>query len=295
MHRVVSLIFICTLTLLSAGCITESPVQAEDAGIDLITPVDGFSIFEGQGVYIGLIGEETPDIVINYSLGHVIIPPGNATPPHRLIGSSEFICLTGGEAEIRCDNITVNVREGEVVILPEGVLQSIVAVGDAKLHYIDVIQTPFSSAIEVSGDKLADLTSGTDDGGRDGVPIVIPDPREGIEWNIGSDMMLYTLANPVLMPEMNFPIEYSVAYAELLQGGSADYNRLTGASELIYVIEGEVEVFTPAGNVIRVPAGSAGYIAPDQVKGYRNAGESMATILSFVDPAWTPERSVMVE
>lgn len=32
-------------------------------------------------------------------------------------------------------------------------------------------------------------------------------------------MMLYTLANPVLMPERNFPIDYSVAYAELLPGG----------------------------------------------------------------------------
>ncbi|WP_165077567.1 cupin domain-containing protein [Methanogenium sp. MK-MG] len=64
---------------------------------------------------------------------------------------------------------------------------------------------------------------------------------------------------------------------------------------IIYVIEGEVEAFTPDGNVVRVPAGSAAYISPDQVKGYRNAGESLATILSFVDPAWTPERSIAVE
>ncbi|GAB7015519.1 hypothetical protein JCM10550A_08860 [Methanogenium cariaci] len=295
MHRFICLIFVSTLMFISAGCLTGHPSPAEDAGgIRLITPGEGFSIFDGQGHYSGLIGDESPDIPANYSLGHVTIPPGNATPPHRLVGSSEFVYLTGGEAEIRCDTTTVTVREGEVVILPDGVLQSITAVGDAPLHYIDVIQPPFSSAVELSGDELTEFTANVDDG-KDHVPIVIPDPRKGIAWDIGSDMMLYTLANPVLMPERNFPIDYSVAYAELLPGGSADFNKLAGASELIYVITGVVEVFTPDGNSLRVPAGSVAWIAPDQVKGYRNTGASPATMLSVVDPAWTPERSVAVE
>jgi len=157
MHRVVCLIFLSTLTLLSAGCLNESPSPAENEGILLITPGDGFTIFDGQGHYTGLIGDENPHIPANYSLGHVTIPAGNATPPHRLMGSSEFVCLTGGEAEIRCDNTTVTVREGEVVILPDGVLQSITAVGDTELHYIDVIQPPFSPVVEVTGVELAAL------------------------------------------------------------------------------------------------------------------------------------------
>jgi hypothetical protein len=44
----------------------------------------------------------------------------------------------------------------------------------------------------------------------------------------------------------------------------------------------------------RVPAGSAAYVAPDQVKGYRNSATSTSTILSFVDPAWTPEKTEML-
>lgn len=296
MHRVICLIFISAFTLLSAGCLNESShPAAEDEGIYLLTPGEGFAIFDGQGHYTGLVGEENPHVPANYSLGLVTIPPGNATAAHRLMGSSEFVCLTGGEAEIRCDNTTVTVREGEVVILPEGVLQSITAVGATELRYIDVIQPPFSSAVEVSGDELPVLPSGADGVETDGVPIIIPDPREGIEWDIGSDMMLYTLANPVLMPERNFPIDYSVAYAKLLPGGSADSNRLAGASELIYVIAGEIEVFTPEGHVARAPAGSAVWVAPDQEKGYRNVAEVDATMLSFVDPAWTPERTVTVE
>ncbi|WAI01766.1 cupin domain-containing protein [Methanogenium organophilum] len=295
MHRVVCLILIATLTLVSAGCLTQSPSPAEDADIRLLTPDEGFSIFDGQGHYSGIIGEETPDITINYSMGCVTLPPGNGTLPHRLLGTSEMVCVIGGEAEIHCDATTVTAREGEIVVLPMGVLQTITAAGDVPLRYIDVIQPPFSAGVELSGDELAAYAPGTDGGATNGIPIVIPDPREGIEWDIGSDMMIYTLANPVLMPDKHFPVDYSVAYAEILPGGSADFNELAGASEVIYVITGEVEVFTPGGTMIQVPAGNVAYIAPDQEKGYRNAGEVNATMLSFVDPAWTPERTIPVE
>ena len=288
-HRAVCLGFLSILILCSAGCITEKPSPAEE-GIQLITPDEGFSIFSGQGHYAGLIGEENPHIPANYSLGIVTLPPGHATAAHRLAGTAEMVCLTRGEAEIRCDNTTVTVREGEVVILPDGVLQSITAVGNTELQCVDVVQPPFSPAAEMSGTELAPLPPATD-----GVPIVIPDPRDGTRWDIGSDMMIYTLANPVLMPEKNLPMDYSVAYAELLPGGSADVNQLMGASELIYVISGEIEVFTPEGCVARAPAGHAVWIAPGQEKGYRNAGAVDAAMLSFVDPAWTPERTVMVE
>lgn len=286
MHRIASLLFICIL--LSAGCLSAPPQQEET--VRLITPPAGFSLFDGQGTYVGIIGNETPDIPANYSMGIVTIPPGKATPPHRLIGSTEFVSLIGGEAEIRCDTRTVTVREGETVILPAGVLQSIASVGTADLRYVDAVQPPFTAGIEVSGDGLAALAGTTD-----GVPVVIPDPRAGIEWDMGSDMMIYTLANPVLMKDTALPIDYSVAYAELLPGGSIGYNRLNGSSEVIFVISGEVEVFTPEGSAIRVPAGSAAYVPPDRVKGYRNAAAANATLLSVVDPAWTLEKTEMLE
>jgi mannose-6-phosphate isomerase-like protein (cupin superfamily) len=283
MHRAILLIFICIC--ISAGCLTESPSLAEDEGIRLLTPAEGFAIFDGQGDYAGIIGVETPDIAINYSMGRVTLAPGNVLPPHRLLETTEMFCLLQGAAEIQCDNVTVSVQEGHVVVLPAGVLQSTAAVGNTRLQYINVIQPPYCPEIEISGADLSTCTTKTD-----GVPIVIPDPRKGIEWDIGSDMVIYTLANPVLMPEPTFPIDYSLAYAELLPGGAADFNRLIGASEVIYVIEGEIEVYTPAGTMVTVPAGSAAYIMPDVMKGYRNTGDTVAAILSFVDPAWTPER-----
>ncbi|TAJ44073.1 cupin domain-containing protein [Methanofollis fontis] len=285
MHRIPHLFFTIMLILLSAGCISADSPKAEDTGIRLLTPADPFSIFDGQATCAEIIGKDSPGAPANYSLAIITIQAGNATPPHRLLGSTELLHVIGGEATIRCDNSTLTARMGETVILPEGALQSIAAAGDDDLRYIDVVQPPFTPAIEVPGDDLA---------ATDGRPIVIPDPGQGIEWDYGT-VMIYTLANPVLMPEMDLPIGYSLAYAELQTDGSVGYNRLNGSSEVIYVIHGEVEVFWPENGSILVPAGSAAYIPSDQVKNYRNAAESTSAILSFVDPAWTEEKTEMLE
>lgn len=287
MHRIVPLLFACML--LSAGCLTANEPQAE-AGVVPVTPADPVPIFDGRATYFGLIGDETPQIQTNYSLGCVVIPPGNATSLHRLIGTTELVYVIAGAAEIRCDNETVTAREGETVLLPEGVLQSIASVGDTDLCYLTVVQPPFTAAIEISGDDLAALGMTTDD-----VPIVVADPRDGIEWDLESGVAVYTLINPVLMNETEIPIGYSLAYAELLPGGYLGYDGIRGSSDLLYVIEGEIEVAVPDGEAVRVPAGSAAYVRPELVKATRNAAESTTKILSFIDPAWTPEKTVLFE
>ena len=287
MHRIVPLLLACIL--LSAGCLTPSQPPAE-AEIVLVAPANGIAIFDGQGIYAGLIGEETPQIRANYSMGHVIIPPGNGTALHRLIGTTEVVYIIDGTAEIRCDNETVTAREGETVLLPEGVLQSIASVGDDNLHYITVIELPFTAAMEILGDDPAALNLTADKR-----PIVVADPRSGIEWDLESDVAVFTLLNPVLMNETEIPIEYSLAYVELQPGGYLDYDGIRGSSDLLYVIEGELEVVTPDGAAVRVPAGSAAYIPPNMVKKSRNDGDSVTTLLSLIDPAWTPEKTGLWE
>ncbi|WP_332448666.1 cupin domain-containing protein [Methanoculleus sp.] len=287
MHRVAPLLFVCIL--LSAGCLAadESPAGAD---LSLIAPVDPIPIFDGQATYSGIIGAEMPQIQANYSMGYVAIAPGNATPPHRLIGTAELVYVLGGTAEIRCDNETVTAREGETVLLPEGVLQSIAAAGDADLTYITVSQPAYTADIEISGDELATLSMTTD-----GKPVVVAGPREGIEWDLESGVAVYTLVNPVLMREKALPIDYSLAYVELLPGGYLGYDGIKGSSDLLYVIEGEIEVNTPGGQAVRVPAGSAAYVPPDLVKETRNVAASTTKILSFIDPAWAPEKTGLFE
>ncbi len=167
-------------------------------------------------------------------------------------------------------------------------LQSIASVGDTDLRYLTVIQPPFTAAIEISGDELAVLSVMTND-----TPIVVADPREGIEWDLESGVAVYTLANPVLINETEIPINYSVAYAELLPGGYLAYDGIIGSSDLLYVIEGELLVATLDGKALLVPAGSAAYIPPGLVKESRNAADSVTKVLSFVDPAWTPEKTAL--
>lgn len=275
--------------LLAAGCLTanQSPAEAE---IVLITPVDGVPIFGGPATYIGLIGQETPGIQGNYSLGYVVIPPGNATPPHRLLGSIELVHVTDGVAEVRCDNETVTAREGETILLPEQVLQSIASVGDVDLCYVSATQPSYTAAIDISGDQLAALNLTTDS-----KPLVVADPRTGIEWDLDSGVAVYTLLNPVLMNETEIPIDYSVAYVELLPDGYLSYDGIRGSSDLLYVIEGEIQVTTRDGAAVRVPAGSAAYIPPGVEKETRNVAGSTTAILSLIDPAWTPDKTALWE
>jgi mannose-6-phosphate isomerase-like protein (cupin superfamily) len=285
MHRLALLILTCII--LSAGCLAANPPEApERERVQLLAPADGFPIFEGRATYMGILGDETPQIRSNYSMGHVIIPPGNATSPHRLVGTTELVYVISGAAEIRTQNGSVIAGEGATVLLPEGVRQSIASIGDADLHYITVIHPPFTSGIEVLENESA--VPGTE---TDGAPIVVPDPREGIRWDSGTGAIVYTLVNPELMPEREIPVAYSVAYAELAPGGYLGYDRLNGSSDLIYVVSGDIEVSTPEGDILRVPAGFAAYVPPDTVKMSRNAAASVTTILSIVDPAWTEEKT----
>lgn len=284
MHRIVLLLIACML--FAAGCLTAAPPQAEEQ-IRPIAPADASPIFGGQATYRGLIGDETPEIRANYSMGLVTIPPGNATLPHRLVGTTELVYVLSGAATIRCDNETVTVRGGEVVILPAGVVQSIAAAGDTDLRYLTVIEPPFTAGIEVPGDAPGAAANET--------PVVVAGPDDGIPWDAGTGAVVYTLANSVLMPKREIPTSYSVAYGELLPGGYIAYDRLNGSSDFIYVVSGEVGIVTPDGERLQVPAGSGAFVPPGVMKETRNTAESTTTLLSFVDPVWTEERTALWE
>jgi mannose-6-phosphate isomerase-like protein (cupin superfamily) len=281
----VLLVFLVPL-LLSAACTSSVPDGPDNAGLVLMTPLDPFVIFEGQGHYAFIIDHDSPLPPMNYSMAYVSIAPGNETPPHRLVGTSELIYVIEGTASIQCDNETIMVREGELALLPDGVLQSIAAVSQAELRYLSVNQPPYTSEIDIRGDGLAVSPVISN-----GMPVVVRDPAEGIEWDYNTGTLIYTLVNPVLMPEKGIPINYSVAYAEILPGGRVAKNRLIGRTELIYVIEGEIVITAPGAGVLRVPAGSAGFVPRDMVKDYANPGKANAKILTFVDPAWRPEQA----
>jgi mannose-6-phosphate isomerase-like protein (cupin superfamily) len=290
MKKIIILIFSLSLVL-TAGCLStgpgdlDHPQNHDTRGLVLLAPMDPFPIFEGQVQVAEIVQKDPPLPPLNYTLAYVMIMPGNATPPHRLLGSSELVYVIRGTARIECDSERIMLGEEELAFLPEGILQSIAAVGQAPLHYLSVVDPPFTSEIEISGEDLAAYPVMPD-----GTPVVVRDPGEGIEWDYETGTSIYTLVNPILMPEKGISTRYSVAYAEILPGGHVAKNRLVGLNELIYVIEGEI-VITSEEEDLRVSAGSAGFVPAGTVKEYSNPGLENAKILSFVDPPWRAERA----
>lgn len=275
--------------LLSAGCLTSVPGESAPAKMVLVTPSSPFPVFEGQGEYTYLVRNDSP-LSLDFSLGSVRLTPGNATPPHRLMGTSELVYVIGGSAQIRSDDEMIVLQAGELALLREGVLQSIEAVGPGELRYLSANQPPYRGEIDIRGDALANVSVPAG-----GAPVVVRNPSEGIEWDYHTGTLIYTLVNPVLMPEKDLHLNYSLAFAEGQPGGHVARNRLIGLSELIYVIEGEIVITSSDGTQLRVPAGSAGFVPSGMVKQYDNPGMVNAKILSFTDPAWQPEKAEILE
>jgi mannose-6-phosphate isomerase-like protein (cupin superfamily) len=271
--------------LLFTGCTSSVPEKSPVPALVLLEPAAPFAIFEGQGQYAYVVENDSP-LGLNFSLGDVRLSPGNATPPHRLLGTSELIYVMEGTARIQSDNETLTLNTGELALLREGVLQSIDAAGTGDLHYLSANEPPYRGEIDIRGADLANVSAP-----YGGAPIVMRNPSEGIEWDYQTGTLIYTLVNPVLMPEKHIPINYSVAYAEILPGGHVAKNRLNGLNELIYVVEGEIRIISPEAGELRVPSGSAGYVPAGMVKEYSNPGMVNAKILSFTDPAWQPGKA----
>lgn len=288
MQRFILIPFI--LLLFTAGCTTDAPPVADEPDILLITPSDPFPTVSGQGMYVNIITEETAILPVSYNLGYVTIPPGNATPPHRLLGTSELVYMIDGVARIHCDSKTVEATAGEIILLPEGVLQSIESIGKSDLRYLSANQPQYTFAIDIRDDDLIPLQNSTN-----AEPIIISDRAGGIEWDYDTGTLIYTLINPVLMPEMDIPIDYSVAYAEILPGGNIVGNRLTDSTDLIYVLEGGIVIRAGDGVDYTIPAGHAALFPPGKPKEIKNPGTTNAVILSVVDPAWRPEIFEMIE
>jgi mannose-6-phosphate isomerase-like protein (cupin superfamily) len=283
------LLLFISLLLVSAGCTSSTPDTSESTGLVLISPSPPFPIFGGLGEYAYIVPNDSP-LSLNYSLGYVRLLPGNATPPHRLLGTSELVYVIAGTARIRSDNETILLQPGELALLRQGVLQSIETVGPEELRYLSANEPPYRDEIDLRGEDLANVSAPPGE-----APVVMRNPSEGIEWDYHTGTLIYTLVNPLLMPEKHIPITYSLAFVEGQPGGHVAKNRLIGLSELIYVIEGEVLITSSDGTQLRVPAGSAGYVPAGMVKQYSNPGTVNAKILSFTDPAWQPEKAEILE
>ena len=308
-------LLICLFLMITAcGCISEKTADntyatSPDAGlktIDDLYRLDSSNtistpLFSDEGSVLRIFHpadliDEGFCVSSNFSLGLVTIPPGRGTPPHRLMNTSEMIFVTGGTALINTPGSVTEVHAGDAVIIREGTLQSVYNNRPVDLIYLtstEPVYTPENEFLEaeVSGEVLNDENGSSVNAGG----IIVTDVSEGIEWDYDTGTLIYSIFNPALMAGRypDLPVDYSLAYAELIPGGRIDENTLYGASELIYVVNGSICLNSSKGMAICAEEGEAVYVPAGYPKSYHNSGNENAVILSYVDPSWRPEITVM--
>ena len=105
------------------------------------------------------------------------------------------------------------------------------------------------------------------------------------EFQAGDNCRLRELLHP---DKMDIQVNYSLAHATVHPGQTTWNHRLTGASEVYYIIQGQ-GVMHIDGEECPVEAGAAVYIPPGSRQFIRNTGEEELRFICMVDPAWRPD------
>lgn len=77
------------------------------------------------------------------SIARARVPPGVATRPHYLAGTTERYLVLHGTGEARVGDATFSVGQGDVVLIPPGVVQSIISTGRGDLVFLAICTPRF--------------------------------------------------------------------------------------------------------------------------------------------------------
>jgi mannose-6-phosphate isomerase-like protein (cupin superfamily) len=93
----------------------------------------------GDGTHLReLLHPDKAALVLRYSLAHALVPPGEASQPHRL-KTSEVYYLLSGEGLMHIDQEAAPVRAGQAVYIPPGATQWIENTGPDNLTFLCIV------------------------------------------------------------------------------------------------------------------------------------------------------------
>jgi len=250
--------------------------------------LDGISLFGGEGSLVEFyspsvleklnIPEET-----DYSIGYVVIPPGNGLPPHYLLGSDEVDYIISGEGVITIDGQERELSSGQAVLTPQGSVQSFMNTGESDLVYLTIVQPyyRYENDISVNGDT-GNISY------KSHPEILVSNPEENKEWNPSDGVQIHAVINRGVMtlPDDAVSTQYSIAVAEFSPGSSIGPHVLAGSNELEYILEGEIEI-SSGDNVYTVKEGQAILVPKGITREFKNTGDEKVVMLSFVNPYWS--------
>ncbi len=78
-------------------------------------------------------------VALDCSIAHAIVPPGEATLPHRLRTSTEVYFIISGEGRMSINGEVRKVRAGEAIYIPAGARQSIENTGREDLAFLCIV------------------------------------------------------------------------------------------------------------------------------------------------------------
>ncbi|MGH1336748.1 MAG: cupin domain-containing protein [Aureispira sp.] len=79
------------------------------------------------------------NVAIGYSLAHASVASGNASLPHRLIGSESYYILQG-QGRMHIEATTFEVQKGSVFLVPPNALQHIENTGTEDLVFLCIVE-----------------------------------------------------------------------------------------------------------------------------------------------------------
>ncbi|WP_292467532.1 cache domain-containing protein [Methanolobus sp.] len=87
------------------------------------------------------------DLGVNYSIAHVIIKPGGSIESH-LMKNPEAHYVLAGEGILYIENVSFELSEGQIVLIPANAKQSTVNTGDTDLEFLAIDQPAWAEENE---------------------------------------------------------------------------------------------------------------------------------------------------
>lgn len=106
------------------------------ASIKPYTTIDGSTIYE-------LLNPQNSEVRA-FSVALAVIRPGESTKPHVHELFSEVYFVVRGSGLFIGDGEAVEIRGGDVVYIPPGVVHWVKASGDSELHILCICSPPYS-------------------------------------------------------------------------------------------------------------------------------------------------------
>ena len=79
------------------------------------------------------------DLVLDYSLAHAVLGPGESSLPHRFFEASEVYYILNGIGRMHVNDDSAEVRPGHTIYIPPRAVQYIDNIGNDDLEFLCIV------------------------------------------------------------------------------------------------------------------------------------------------------------